>query len=156
VAGTLPFLVKERLVAQPIDGPTRARVEAVITALGDRLKVYSDILTLGRYFFTGTIAFDPDAVKKRLKKEGVPTLLAELDLVLANVEPFDVPTLEHAIHSYAESHGHPMGQVVNPLRVATTGQAVGPGLYDCLAILGRQTCRTRIAEALALLAEREP
>jgi glutamyl-tRNA synthetase len=156
VAGTLPFLVKEGLVVEPIDGPTRARVEAVITALGDRLKVYSDILTLGRYFFTGTITFDPDAVKKRLRKDGVPTLLTELDLVLSKVEPFDVQTLEHAIHSYAESHGHPMGQVVNPLRVATTGQAVGPGLYDCLAILGRQTCRTRIAEALALLAEREP
>ena len=44
-----------------------------------------------------------------------------------------------------------MGQVVNPLRVATTGQGVGPGLYDCLAILGRETCRARIAATLAML-----
>ena len=43
-----------------------------------------------------------------------------------------------------------MGDVVNPLRVATTGQGVGPGLYDCLAILGRETCRARIA-AIAML-----
>ena len=68
------------------------------------------------------------------------------DEVLAATEPFDVATLETAIHTYAESHGHPMGQVVNPLRVATTGQGVGPGLYDCLAILGRESCRTGLYE----------
>ncbi len=33
-----------------------------------------------------------------------------------------------------------MGDVVNPLRVAVTGQGVGPGLYDCLFILGRDAC----------------
>ena len=40
------------------------RIEAVIIALGDRLKVFSDILKLGRYFFSEGIAYDPDAVKK--------------------------------------------------------------------------------------------
>ena len=74
-------------------------------ALGDRLKVFSDILTLGRYFFTETLTHDPDAVKKRLRKEGVPAMLGELDEVLATVEPFDVPTLEKAVHDYAERSG---------------------------------------------------
>ena len=55
----------------------------------------------------------------------------------ATVEPYDLATLETAVHDYAESHGPKMGDVVNPLRVATTGQGVGPGLYDCLVILGR-------------------
>jgi glutamyl-tRNA synthetase len=59
--------------------------------------------------------------------------------------------LEKAVHDYAEAHQLPMGQVVNPLRVAVTGQGVGPGLYDCLAILGRDTCRARIAQTLAML-----
>jgi glutamyl-tRNA synthetase len=44
-----------------------------------------------------------------------------------------------------------MGDVVNPLRVAVTGQGVGPGLYDCLVLLGRETCRRRIAQTLDLL-----
>jgi glutamyl-tRNA synthetase len=151
VAGVLPFLVKEGLAVEPLTAEARARIEAVIVALGDRLKVFADVLKLGRYFFTETLTHDPDAVKKRLRKEGVPVLLAELDTVLAQVEPYDVPTLERAIHDYAESHGHPMGQVVNPLRVATTGQGVGPGLYDCLAILGREACRARIAATLEML-----
>ena len=123
----------------------------MIAALGDRLKVFSDILKLGRFFFTESLAFDPDAVKKRLRKEGVPAMLAELDQVLAQVEPFDLATLEKAVHEYAERTGRKMGDVVNPLRVAVTGQGVGPGLYDCLVILGRDACRARIRQTLEML-----
>ena len=147
----LPYLRGEGLVDEPLSDADRARVEAVILALGDRLKVFSDILKLGRFFFTREIAHDPDAVKKRLRKEGVPAMLGELETVLAEVEPYDLATLEKAVHDYAERTGRKMGDVVNPLRVATTGQGVGPGLYDCLFILGRETCRSRIAQTLAML-----
>jgi glutamyl-tRNA synthetase len=150
-AGSLPFLLKEGLVAEPIGDDTRRRIEAVITALGDRLKVFSDILGLGRYFFTETLTYDPDAVKKRLRKEGVPAILEGMSEVLATVTPYDLPTLEKAVHDFAEARGLGMGLVVNALRVATTGQGVGPGLYDCLAILGRDVCRARIANALEML-----
>src|SRR5262249_40862296 len=138
-------------VSLPLNGSDRKRIEAVVLALGDRLKVFSDILKLGRYFFTDTLTHDPDAVKKRLCKEGGPVLLAELSTLLESVEPFDVPTLEKAIHDFAESRGIGMGNVVNPLRVATTGQGVGPGLYDCLFILGRKQCHERIQATLAIL-----
>ncbi len=151
VAKALPYLEAEGLAPNPTDPAFLAKVGRVVEALGDRLKVFSDILGLGRYFFTETLTHDPDAVKKRLRKEGVPAMLVELDTLLATVEPFDVPTLEHAVHAFADSRGLPMGQVVNPLRVATTGQGVGPGLYDCLAILGRESCRARIAATLAML-----
>ncbi len=153
VAGVLPFLKAEGLAAEPLDDAARRRIELVIEALGDRLKVYSDILKLGRYFFTDTLAHDPDAVKKRLRKEGVPAMLAELDELLGTVEPYDLPALEKAVHDYAERTGRKMGDVVNPLRVATTGQGVGPGLYDCLFILGRESCRARIRQTLAMLQE---
>jgi glutamyl-tRNA synthetase len=151
VEGVLPFLEREGLVSRPLDEDTRARIEAVILALGDRLKVFSDILKLGRYFFTEAPSYDPGALKKWLRKEGTADLLGQLDAMLAAVEPFDVPTLDQSVHAFAESHGKKMGEVVNPLRVATTGQAVGPGLYDCLAILGRDACRARLAQARALL-----
>ena len=52
---------------------------------------------------------------------------------------------------FAESRGLGMGNVVNPLRVAVTGQGVGPGLYDCLAILGRETCRKPTSKRKRLL-----
>lgn len=153
IAGVLPYLKSEGLVTEPVRDADRARIEAVILALGDRLKVFSDILKLGRFFFTKELVHDPDAVRKRLRKDTVPTMLAELDAVLAEVEPYDLATLEKVIHEYAERSGRKMGDVVNPLRVATTGQGVGPGLYDCLFILGRETCRARIAQTLDMLRE---
>ncbi len=153
VEGVLPFLKGEGLVAEPLSDADRARIERVILALGDRLKTFADILKLGRFFFVETPNYDPDAVKKRLRKEGVPAMLAELDRVLAETEPFDLATLEKAVHEYAEKSGRKMGDVVNPLRVAVTGQGVGPGLYDCLVILGRETCRARIARAVAMLGD---
>ena len=64
---------------------------------------------------------------------------------------YDVASLEKAVHDHAQSRGLHMGTVVNALRVATTGQGVGPGLYDCLAILGRVSCRDRIKTTLEML-----
>ena len=156
VRGVLPFLRGEALVSDPLSDADRARVERVIAALGDRLKVFSDILKLGRFFFTETPTYEPDAVKKRLRKDGVPAMLAELDEVLARTEPYDLATLEQAVHAYAEKSGRKMGDVVNPLRVAVTGQGVGPGLYDCLVILGKETCRARIARTLEMLRQPPP
>jgi glutamyl-tRNA synthetase len=151
IAGAIPFLQKEGLVGEPVTDFERARIEAVILALGDRLKVFSDIIKLGRYFFTQELVHDPDAVKKRLRKESVPAMLSELASLLGEIEPYDLSTLEKSVHEYAERSGRKMGDVVNPLRVATTGQGVGPGLYDCLFILGRDTCRARIEQTLAML-----
>ena len=104
VAGVLPYLKSEGLVAEPVTDADRARIEAVILALGDRLKVFSDILKLGRFFFTKELVHDPDAVKKRLRKDAVPAMLAELDAVLAEVEPYDLATLEKADPRLCRAH----------------------------------------------------
>jgi glutamyl-tRNA synthetase len=152
IAGVLPYLEREGLLATPLDEAARRRLEAVIEALGDRLKVFSDILKLGRFFFTESLTFDPEAVQRRLRKPpGVPEMLRDLDRLVETTEPYDAATLEPALHAYAERAGRKMGDVVNALRVATTGQAIGPGLYECLVILGRDDCRRRIAETLAML-----
>ncbi len=154
VEGVVPYLRREGLLSGEVPSDSeRALIGRVIEALGDRLKTFSDIIKLGRFFFTEDVTFDPDAVKKRLRKDGVPAMLAELDALLAETEPYDLATLEKAVHDYAEKTGRKMGDVVNPLRVATTGQGVGPGLYDCLVIVGRERCRRRIAAALAMLGE---
>jgi glutamyl-tRNA synthetase len=70
--------------------------------------------------------------------------------VLAAVEPFDVGPLETALKQFLEAEGVKIGDIVHTLRVATTGKSVGPGVYDCLAILGRESCLARIDRALAI------
>ena len=66
------------------------------------------------------------------------------------MEPFDAQTLDSLLHSFVERQGISVGQIIHALRVAVTGKAVGFGVFEGLAILGRQACLTRIDRALAM------
>lgn len=147
----IPFLHEAGLIGSDVTAELKARIAAVVVALGDRLKVFSDIIKLGGFFFRDEVVFDPDAFKKRLGKAEVPKILAEVSDILEKAEPFDTPTLDKAVHDYVAASGQGMGLVVNALRVATTGQGTGPGVYEALEILGRAECLKRIGLTLALL-----
>jgi glutamyl-tRNA synthetase len=146
--GCLPYLVQSKLFAEPISPETREFVRRVVIAMGDRLKVFSDILS-ARCFFSDELTYDEKMFDKRVRKEGVPAHLAAFRLRLEQAEPFDNPTLEKALHDYCTETGEETGTLVHALRLSTTGQSVGPGLYDCLTLLGREKVLTRIDAALA-------
>ncbi|MER3414845.1 MAG: glutamate--tRNA ligase [Gemmataceae bacterium] len=147
VNGVVPYLVRAGLIAEEPDADTLARVRRVVVACGDRLKLFSDILLYGAFFFRDPW-YDPQAVAKRLAKDGIPTLLRDFASVLRTVEPFAAQTLEASLQDYCQSRGCKTGDLIHALRVATTGVTVGPGLYDCLEILGRDETLRRIAMAL--------
>jgi len=60
-------------------------------------------------------------------------------------------SLESALREIAEQSGLGAGDLIHPLRVALTGSAVGPGIFDVLAVLGRDLSLHRIDAALAHL-----
>lgn len=148
VAGCLPYLTAAKLVAEPVSAETRELVSRVVAALGDRLKVFSDILDTA-YFFRDEFAYDEKMFDKRVRKEGIPAHLAAFRQRLATLEPFTVPDLEAALQAYATETGEQTGNLIHALRLSTTGQAVGPSVYDCLVILGREKSVQRIDAALA-------
>lgn len=90
--------------------------------------------------------YDPVAVKKHLRQKGIPEMLFDIAPILYDTEPYDAPTLESRVRDYMEYQGQ--DGIINPLRVAVTGQMLGPGIWDCLALLGRELCRRRIATTL--------
>jgi len=68
--------------------------------------------------------------------------LEALESLFETLERFTPESLESAIHHFAESQAIALGDVIHPLRVAVTGRSVGLGLFETLAILGRETvCR---------------
>ena len=148
IAGCLPYLVAAKLISEPVSAEMREFVSSIIVALGDRLKVFSDILDAG-FFFREEISYDEKAFEKRVKKEGVPAHLAAFRDRLATLEPFTVPVIEAALQAYSEETGEQTGTLIHALRLGTTGQAVGPSVYDCLVLLGREKTLARINIALA-------
>ena len=146
----LPFLVKAKLVADPPSAQAVETVKKVIEASGDRLKVSGDILAYADFFLVDEPPMDEAAVKQRLAKPGVGDLLRAYAKAIEVAEPFEPAPLEAALKQVVEAAGVKVGDIIHAVRVAVTGKTVGPGLYDCLAILGREKSLARIARALPL------
>lgn len=148
--GVIPYLRRAGLIGESLDEPMRKKIQQVVEACGDRLKLFSDVLLYGAFFFTKDPAYDPQAVQKRLRKEGVPELLRKFSGILADVEPFAAPKLEETLSVFCTEQGVKSGDLIHALRVSTTGVQVGPGVFDCLAILGRAESLRRIEKSFEL------
>jgi glutamyl-tRNA synthetase len=148
LAVMLPFLVRAGFVADPPPAAAVETVRRVIEASGDRLKVAGDILAYADFFLVDEPPLDEAAVAQRLAKPGVADLLRAFAAEIGTVEPFEPAELEAALKRVVESRGMKVGDLVHAVRVAVTGKTVGPGLYDCLAILGRERSLARIDRVL--------
>ncbi len=154
VAKVVPFLQKPKLVADPPPCDTAPYVTQILEAAGDRLKVAGDILDFDDFFVTNEdLKFDEAALDKRLRKPAhARELLAKFRDSITQIASFSAADLEKMTHAFVESNGIKIGDIVHAIRVAITGKAVGFGLFDTLAILGRDRCLARIQRALEITA----
>jgi glutamyl-tRNA synthetase len=150
----LPLVVRAGLAADAAAPPIRDLLSRIVGAAGDRLKVAGDILAYADFFFQADDAyvFDSDAVEKHLKKPEALWRLGRFRDRLAALEAFDVAALERTMQEFLDAEQIKIGAVIHAVRVAVTGKAVGPGLYDCLAILGKEKCLRRLNRAIGLAA----
>jgi glutamyl-tRNA synthetase len=150
--GCLPYLVKAKIIPENYDEATRAFVARLITAIADRLKIFSDIIDYPEFFVADNeLPFDEKAFEKRVREEGVRDFLTKYRQILADCEPFVAADIEQKTRAFVEEQGIKIGTAVNAIRVAVTGKATGPGLYDALELLGRDRCLARIDRALSKL-----
>lgn len=137
-----PFLDRAGLIADD------EKVQAVVAALGDRLKVFGDILLQGSFFFTEEPTYDEKAFVKRVRAPGAAEKLAAYRDWLAVQTAFTAAALEAGTQTFLAERGWQLGDIVHAVRVAVTGVAGGPGLFDCLAVIGQPACLARIDRAL--------
>ena len=119
-----------------------------MTACGDRLKIFSDVLSYAAFFFRAP-QYDAKAVKQRLHKDGIADSLRAFAAELT-ATTFDVPTLEAKLQAFSDAKQIKAGDLNHALRVATTGVMIGPGVFECLVILGKDETLRRIGMALQL------
>jgi glutamyl-tRNA synthetase len=152
VARCVPFLQRAGFVSDPPSCDTAPYLSQILTAAGDRVKMAGDVLDYSEFYVgDDQMEFDLAAVEKRIAKPaGARELLAAYAAELAKVEPFDAASLETHLKGFIERRGVKIGDLVHAVRVAVTGKAVGFGLFETLAILGRERCGRRIERALAL------
>ncbi len=105
-------------------------------------------LAEGAEFLFAKRPLDLDDQAATLLTPDARSLLAAAQSRLAALADWDPPSLEAAIREVAEASGAKLGKLAQPLRAALTGRTTSPGIFDVLALLGRDESLARIADQM--------
>ncbi len=121
----------------------------LVDLLRVRARTVDDIVQQARPYIGDAVAYDDDAIAKQWKDAPLArSLLADALATLERLEPWAPEAMEPALRAIAESAGVGAGKLMQPLRVALTGVAASPGIFDVLVLLGRERSLARIRAAL--------
>ena len=143
----VPYLERAGLVSSPLSRQETDRIRRIVEVLGDRLKVFGDILLQAASFFGLDVVWDEKAFAKRITPAAAEEL-ARYRAWLAERDRFDATSLERQTMEYLDERGLRLADIVHAIRVGVTGVLAGPGLFDCLELLGKERCLHRLDGAL--------
>jgi glutamyl-tRNA synthetase len=154
-AGDLLARVRDALANETwwpatLDPSERARLERAIDLLKPRMRRVADLVPALRPFVAADVEYDANAVAKHLTAPDLPAHLDAWRERLATVEPFTAEALERALRDVAEARGIKAGALIHATRVAVSGQAVSPGLFEVLELVGRARVVARLQAAVAV------
>lgn len=127
-------------------GCTPSYVKRVVLLFKERIKTLGELADFAEFFFVDEPRVTPQAeeVVAGPQAKGVLKALAE---ALEKTEPFDEVTVERDARSLIEKMGVSGKDVIHPARAAITGQTVSPGLFEVMALLGRERTVARLRRA---------
>ena len=143
----LQFVPNGAAVRDKLNDTTRAQLLAAMPGLKERAKTLLELIDGAQFIFADRpIAMEPKAAAVLTPE--TRQLIGKLRAALETVTPWTGPAIEAAMRSFAEQNGLKLGAVAQPLRVALTGRTTSPGIFDVLAVLGRETCLERLQDQM--------
>ena len=130
------------------DEETRAKLLAAMAGLKERAKTLVELTDSATYLFADRPLALEDKAASVLDDGGRETIAGLLPKLEA-VETWDAASLEAAVRAHAEETGLKLGKLAQPLRAASTGRSVSPGVFDVLAVLGREESLARLKDQAA-------
>ena len=142
-----PMLV-ESGVASPeeLEGDM-PRLTQIMDLLKERISRITDIPDAVGYFYGAELNYDPEEFQKQFGKEFVQENFPELRDRLAALPEWNEETTEEAIRGLAAEKEKGARHLIHPLRFATTGRTVSAGLFETLALLGKDRSLLRVDKA---------
>jgi glutamyl-tRNA synthetase len=141
----MPELGPPRGLGQALSGDLRARLVMAMPGLKERAKTLVELLDSAAYLYSPRPLALEDKAAALLDGEA----RKRLGLLIGSFEAigeWTVETTEAAVRAFADAHGLKLGQVAQPLRAALTGKSTSPGLFDVLAVLGRDESILRLRD----------
>ncbi len=143
----LPYVEGGEAFAAHLDASGRATLLAMMPGLKERAKTLVELLEGAQFLFMKRpLVLDEKAAG--LLEDGGRERLMELVTALESVSQWDAATTEAAVRVLSETSGAKLGQLAQPLRAALTGHATSPGIFDVLAVLGREESLGRLRDQL--------
>ncbi len=143
----MPHLEAAGLVKDPADGRMRDFVKRVVEVVGERLKMPQDIVELSDFFFRDEVEYDEKAAGKFLKRHYVGPAFRVLEDRLQTLHAYNEIGIEELMRGLAAEMGLKAGELIHPVRVALTGRAQSPGIFEVMALLGKEKVIERLARA---------
>ncbi|MCK9480816.1 MAG: glutamate--tRNA ligase [Bacteroidia bacterium] len=120
----------------------------VVSLTKEKVTFWKDIANISEYFFKAPTQFDSKVIEKKWKSP-IPENLKLFTETIQNTSEFKAQQIESNFHSFAERNDLNPGSMLQPLRVAVSGQAGGPPLFEMLELLGKDTVINRLNWAIA-------
>ncbi|MDG2287115.1 MAG: glutamate--tRNA ligase, partial [Alphaproteobacteria bacterium] len=139
-------LVFRHLANRPgliLDDPARDRVARGLAGVKARAKTLVDLAD-GVAFYAATPPLTMNDKAAALLTDDARGHMQRFLAVLVDVEDWNEEALEAAVREVATRSEVKLGAVAQPLRAALTGSNASPGIFEVLAILGREEARARI------------
>ena len=121
---------------------------AVLELLKPRVRRFDEFVSQGRFFFSEAVDYDPSAVAKHLAVAGMRDHLTALISAWRALDGFEPATIEAALRAVADARGVKAASLIHAVRVAVTGRAVSPGLFEVLVLVGSELTLARLQAAL--------
>jgi glutamyl-tRNA synthetase len=117
--------------------------ERAIESVKEKEKTLKELAEYAAFYFYDEVPFDKQAAAKFLTDEN-KTMLAELMSALQKLDPFSEENVQTTIEKFLEEKQLKLKTLAQPLRVALTGSTRSPGIYETLAILGKERVIKRL------------
>ena len=142
---SLPYLEGGAEIAAKLDDAKRAQLAAAMPGLKARAKTLNELLDGAKFLFAERpLSLDPKAAQ--ILSQGGGERLAELAPRLAALDEWSAHATEAAVRDMSIETGVKLGDLAQPLRAALTGRTTSPGIFDVLAILGREESLARLKD----------
>jgi glutamyl-tRNA synthetase len=150
----LPFLEAARIAGQIDRQPSAEELRALLPIVRERIPTLAAIVDVAGFLWRDELALDPAAlIPKRwdaaTTREGLGA--ARDALAAHDAVTWEAEELEPPLRALVEARGWKAGDLFMAVRIATTGQAATPPLFDTLVALGRERTLGRLDAALARL-----
>jgi glutamyl-tRNA synthetase len=122
------------------------KVKGAVRALKARSKTLLE-MAQGALFFFKEITYENQADEKFLRPEHLE-ILEDLLLDLKGATVFDQKELEKIFSIFLGRHQIKLGKVAQPLRVASTGKTISPGIFEIMEVMGQETVIKRLSNAI--------